>query len=990
MNKISEILRLCITLGGIFASSFSFAWNTTTINSARSEVDVGDTFNVTIKYQTDSDKSYRQVAGWASPSGICSGNADSGTVAAWGTPEETFQVTVSGDTQHCVIEAHGRQRKCCSWSGVSWKTSVFETIKVRQYKFYGKPTNSLQSAAPYNVYLNVEDYSGFSLTQPANIIYTSETPTVCNILNNGQVKNELAGICRIRATIVDWGNKVKTDSWTVLTDSDFDGIGDAAPDNCQYTANGPLDKPVDQVSQQDSDGNGIGDACNDNNDYDGDEWENDYDNCPFAANANQNTHPLGTLPSGPGGLCSGDRDGDGVPDFRDNCPEPGYTNPDQEDLGSTPSFANDGVGDMCESDDDLDGIDDAIDNCVGISNPGQADYDQDVVILSSEFSSRHVSGYGDACEPDTDNDGILDDNQLKDVDGTTVLGGEKDNCPLIANTNQTDNDNDGAGDACEVRFVSTTGVDHADCGATWGQACETIQQGVINAMLEGETQVFVQEGVYLEGPITIDMSTATNPLKIVGGFNGSQNEIYATDSRPSVNVTEVNGADLNKLFVVSGGSKRVSFSGLTLKAASGSALDLVNADVHVENSHFIANNGPDGAAIKMHDTVLAIKGSLFEENVASNRGGAIYATGTQPLTIENTAFTANEAVTGAAVYVAGTVQVNVNKATFSGHVVKGMGTLVVAGDASAVLNQVTFDKNSSDSEGTVDSGIAIAVTNNGVVDISEASFDENIADGNGAAIFYDSTANSKVNRAYFGKNKSVNGAAIYASGSGLLNVFNTSFFNNIATGSGGAVVTNNGKVALYHTTFVKNHADVNGGALQNAAGTLSIKYSIVAGNTADGEGAETNGVITDSGHNIVGFAGKLTDLLVELPINEGGKGDGYLSSVNAIAITGTKKAGLARDAIEACDGVFDELKTDARGEKRADTLSGSACDIGAYEFTVLSCQEDAQRRFEQGEQFVKSCHADWQDFEVGLGKIQWFVFMLLMTVYMGRRKQLRA
>jgi YD repeat-containing protein len=49
-------------------------------------------------------------------------------------------------------------------------------------------------------------------------------------------------------------------------------------------------------------------------------------------------------------------------------------------------------------DEDSDGIADAIDNCVGVVNPGQENFDNDLL--------------GDACDPDDDNDGMPDTYEL--------------------------------------------------------------------------------------------------------------------------------------------------------------------------------------------------------------------------------------------------------------------------------------------------------------------------------------------------------------------------------------------------------------------------------------------------------------------------------------------------------------------------------------------------------------------------------------------------
>lgn len=69
----------------------------------------------------------------------------------------------------------------------------------------------------------------------------------------------------------------------------------------------------------------IGDQCDNNQDIDEDGHQNNLDNCPYIANANQADHDN----DGKGDACDHDDDNDGIPDDRDNCRL--VPNPDQMD-----------------------------------------------------------------------------------------------------------------------------------------------------------------------------------------------------------------------------------------------------------------------------------------------------------------------------------------------------------------------------------------------------------------------------------------------------------------------------------------------------------------------------------------------------------------------------------------------------------------------------------------------------------------------------------
>lgn len=248
---------------------------------------------------------------------------------------------------------------------------------------------------------------------------------VDNILVTGFDSNKVYKVNLTTGSIAEFATQLANPVFIVrgacgsqILDTDGDGINDDV-DNCPNIAN---------ADQADNDGDGIGNVCDDDDDNDG--ILDTDDNCPLIANADQ----ADTDGDGIGDVCDDDDDNDGVLDTDDNCPLTANADQADNDL--------DGIGDICDDDDDNDGILDVDDNCAVIVNPNQLDSDGD--------------GVGDVCDVcplDADND----------IDGDGVCG-DIDNCPTVVNPDQADSDCDGVGDVCDVCPGGDDSVDNNNDG----------------------------------------------------------------------------------------------------------------------------------------------------------------------------------------------------------------------------------------------------------------------------------------------------------------------------------------------------------------------------------------------------------------------------------------------------------------------------------------------------------------------------------------------
>ncbi len=276
-------------------------------------------------------------------------------------------------------------------------------------------------------------------------------------------------------------------------DTDSDGQGDVcdSDDDGDGTADGADNCPLTDNDQTNSDGDTLGDAC---------------DNCPVDSNESQvdgDADGVGdacdNCPSDPN-FGQGDADSDGLGDTCDNCPVD--SNPSQTDSDG------DGTGDACDVDGDGDGIFDdgdtssvagdrpcitdqffvCDDNCPLEPNgdcsvdPLRCDQDFDGDVTTRELREGNQTdsdgdGQGDACDFDDDNDFVFDDEDGSGVEGDNpCTGGQTsncdDNCPVNSNSNQADDDSDGAGNVCDNCPGANPDQLNTD-GDSEGDACDS-------------------------------------------------------------------------------------------------------------------------------------------------------------------------------------------------------------------------------------------------------------------------------------------------------------------------------------------------------------------------------------------------------------------------------------------------------------------------------------------------------------------------------------
>ena len=156
-----------------------------------------------------------------------------------------------------------------------------------------------------------------------------------------------------------------------------------------------------------------------------------------------------------------DGDADGVVDSQDNCPS--TYNPGQE------NFDGDMVGDACDHDDDADGFLDWED-CDRLNR------------LVYPGAPEVCNGIDDNCDtffdegfPDLDADGAPD--CIDDDDDGDLVDDAEDNCPITMNPSQVDLDGDGMGDECDPDIDDDdVENDHDNCPFTNNPSQENLDE----------------------------------------------------------------------------------------------------------------------------------------------------------------------------------------------------------------------------------------------------------------------------------------------------------------------------------------------------------------------------------------------------------------------------------------------------------------------------------------------------------------------------------
>jgi len=256
----------------------------------------------------------------------------------------------------------------------------------------------------------------------------------------------------------------------------------------------------------------------------------------------------------------------------------------------------------------------------------------------------------------------------------------------------------------------------------------------------------------------------------------------------------------------------------------------------------------------------------------------------------------------------------------------GSGIRVSGG--TLTLNDSVVRDNSSTGGGTVNAG-GISVQGSGTATINRSAIHSNEGTGFGGGINLIGTATVTINRSSIYNNSAgPSGGGIHVGINGAATVNNSSIYGNSAQQGGGARTNSRGTLKLNHVTITDNTATatsgVMGGGLDIFEGTLEMRNSIVFGNNNQNCQVATSDVTfnVNSG-NIIGD-GSTTRC------SSGQSSDDPLLQSSPSGSPPYYALNAGSPAIDAATCLTDIPAEDQRGMRRP---QGSACDIGAIEFT---------------------------------------------------------
>lgn len=291
---------------------------------------------------------------------------------------------------------------------------------------------------------------------------------------------------------------------------------------------------------------------------------------------------------------------------------------------------------------------------------------------------------------------------------------------------------------------------------------------------------------------------------------------------------------------------------------AGGAITTNKKDSTISNTLFQGNKSlKNGGAILHKGPLLILTGGSFEDNEATEMGGAICANSYAKLDIDGTSFKNNTSATkdGGAIAINNSSTSVIKNASFDGN--KALGTDAAGGAIALIKGTLSIDNANFTNNQSNYGGAVYQYTNKNVaMDIKNSTFDSNIAKNGGGALGIFKEAKISGSKFINNKAETEDGGAIFLGAESVTNIDNTIFNGNTAATDGGTITTrdynaNNSaaKLDIVNSTFTSNTATTNGGAINNYfyISAENGEFVTIKDTTFDGNSAKNGGAVYNHG-----------------------------------------------------------------------------------------------------------------------------------------------